>query len=263
MPNRPEKTKKFEFENELLDGLLENYGGPADMYGSGGLLKTLKARLVERALAGEMTYHLGYEKHGSSGFSGNARNGTTPKTVKTETGEINLSVPRDRDGSFKPIIVPKHARRLEGFDELVISLYARGMSTRDIVDQVAEIYKINASPDLISTITDEILDEVETWQNRPLDELYPIVFFDALVAKVRDDTGRVVKKAVYIALGVNAEGQKEVLGMWIGGAEGAEFWLAALSPEAKELLEHKALAQHLGHERVFFTVKQAVDADKA
>jgi putative transposase len=232
MPKRPEKTKKkkFEFQKALLDELLEDYEGPDDMFGSDGLLDSLKARLVERALESELTHHLGYEKHGnSSGFDSNTRNGTTPKTVKTETGQFSISVPRDRDATFEPVLVPKFVRRIEGFDDMVISLYSRGTSTRDISEQLAEIYKMDVSHDLVSTITDEIKDEVETWQNRPLDELYPIVFFDALVASVRDETGRVVKKAVYIALGVNAEGQKEVLGMWIGGAEGAKFWLRILT----------------------------------
>ena len=200
------------------------------MFGSEGLLESLKARLVERALQGEMTDHLGYEKNGERPEeSTNYRNGSSPKTVRTETGAMDIQVPRDRDGSFRPVIVPKDARRLEGFDEMVISLYARGMTTRDISDQLAEIYKVDASADLISTITSEILEEVEAWQNRPLDQLYPIVFFDALVASVRGDDGRVEKKAVYIALGVNTDGCKEVLGMWIGGAEGAKFWLRVLT----------------------------------
>lgn len=230
MPKRPKKTKrKHEFEEQLLDQLLENYEGtPDDMFGSEGLLESLKAKLVERALESELTHHLGYEKHDKSD-NANARNGSTKKTVKTKTGQFEVSVPRDRDGSFDPILVPKYARRIEGFDEMVINLYARGTTTREVSEQLSEIYKIEISHDLISTITDEILDEVETWQNRPLDDLYPIVFFDALVAKVRDDQGRVVKKAVYIALGVNTEGHKEVLGMWIGGAEGAKFWLRILT----------------------------------
>ena len=231
MPNRSKKTsRKFEFEGKLLDELLENYEGtPDDMFGTDGLLESLKASLVERALESELTHHLGYEKHGKSELGENARNGTSKKTVKTKSGQFEISVPRDRDGSFDPILVPKYARRIEGFDDMVINLYARGTTTREISEQLSEIYKLEVSHDLISTITDEILDEVEAWQNRPLDDLYPIVFFDALVAKVRDDQGRVVKKAVYIALGVNSEGHKEVLGMWIGGAEGAKFWLRVLT----------------------------------
>lgn len=230
MSNKPKKTsRKFEFEGKVLDELLENYEGtPDDMFGSEGLLESLKASLVERALECELTHHLGYGKHDKSDNT-NARNGTSRKTVKTKTGQFEVSVPRDRDGSFEPVLVPKYARRIEGFDDMVINLYARGTTTREISEQLSEIYKLEISHDLISTITDEILDEVEAWQNRPLDDLYPIVFFDALVAKVRDDDGRVVKKAVYIAMGVNADGHKEVLGMWIGGAEGAKFWLRILT----------------------------------
>lgn len=227
---RKKNQNKFQFEEELLDQLLENYDGPADMFGSEGLLESLKAKLVERALQGEMTAHLGYEKHGQRPEnSDNARNGTTKKRVKTESSEIAIEVPRDRDGSFDPILVPKGVRRLKGFDDMVIALYARGMTTRDIQSQLKEVYAVDVSPELISIITDEVLEEVETWQNRPLDDLYPIVFFDALVASVRDDSGRVVKKSVYLALGINTDGQKEVLGMWIGATEGAKFWLQILT----------------------------------
>lgn len=233
MPNRPRRKKesKFQFEEALLDQLLEDYEGPDDMFGSEGLLESLKARLVERALQGEMTAHLGYEKHGQRPPENrdNARNGSTKKRVKTESGEMEIEVPRDRDGSFEPILVPKHLRRLEGFDEMVIALYARGMSNRDIQDQLKEIYAVEVSPELISIITDEVLEEVEAWQNRTLDAVYPIVYFDALVASVRDESGRVVKKSVYLALGINAEGEKEVLGMWIGASEGAKFWLQILT----------------------------------
>ena len=231
MSNRPKKKKnKFQFEEGLLDQLLENYEGPDDMFGQSGLLESLKSKLVERALQGELTHHLGYERHGTRPEgSVNARNGSSSKRVKTESSQIDIEVPRDREGSFEPTLVPKGVRRLEGFDNMVIALYSRGVSTRDIQSQLSEVYSIDASPDLISSITDEILEEVEAWQSRPLDDLYPIVFFDALVASVRDDSGRVVKKAVYIALGVNTEGQKEVLGMWIGTSEGAKFWLQILT----------------------------------
>ena len=233
MPKRPSKKEssgETEFNDELLDQLLEGYGGPQDMFGQDGLLDRLKSRLVERSLHAELTNHLGYSKHdGKPDGTTNARNGTAPKRkIKTESGEIEVSVPRDRDGSFEPALLPKYARRIEGFDDMVIGLYARGMSTRDIQDQLQEIYKIDVSPELISDITDEILAEVTEWQNRPLDEVYPILYFDALVTKVRTD-GRVIKRAVYIALGINMEGQKEVLGMWIGENEGAKFWLGILT----------------------------------
>jgi putative transposase len=232
MPNRSKnKNKKFSFEAALLDKLLENYKSPDDMFGSDGLLESLKAELVERALQGELTHHLGYDKHTSRPEEcTNARNGSTPKTLQTETRAIEIQVPRDREGSFEPILVPKHSRRLAGFDDKVISLYARGMSTRDIEGILSEFYGAEVSPSLISAVTDEITGAVEEWQNRPLDEVYPVVYFDALVAHVRDEeSARVVNKAVYIALGINREGAKEVLGMWIGGAEGAKFWLRIMT----------------------------------
>lgn len=234
MPNRPPKkktnTQEPEFSDELLDKLLEGYGGPDDMFGQDGLLDRLKSRLVERSLHTELTHHLGYDKHDTRPEgTENARNGTGPiRKIKTESGEIEVSVPRDRDGSFEPALLPKYARRIEGFDDMVIGLYARGMSTRDIQDQLQEIYKFKVSPDLISDVTDEILVEVTEWQNRPLEDVYPIVYFDALVTKVRTD-GRVVKRAVYIALGISLDGQKEVLGMWVGENEGAKFWLGILT----------------------------------
>lgn len=233
MPNRPSRkktTEEPEFSDELLDRLLEGYGGPDDMFGQDGLLDRLKSKLVERSLHGELTTHLGYSKHETRPEgTANARNGTGPKRkIKTESGEIEVSLPRDRDGSFESALLPKYARRIEGFDDMVIGLYARGMSVRDIQDQLQEIYKIKVSSDLISNVTDEILEEVTEWQNRPLDEVYPILYFDALVTKVRTD-GRVIKRAVYIALGINMDGQKEVLGMWVGENEGAKFWLGILT----------------------------------
>lgn len=233
MPNRPKQKdskRKFEFANSILDELLTDYEGPGDMFGSDGLLENLKARLIERALQGELTHHLGYEKNGErpEGTT-NYRNGTSTKTIKTETGQMEIQIPLDRECTFEPILVPKGVRRLEGFDDMVISLYARGMGTRDITGQIEDIYKVKISAELVSEITNEVSQAVDAWQNRPLDELYPIVYFDALVASVRGDDGKVTKKAVYIALGVNTEGCKEVLGMWIGGAEGAKFWLRILT----------------------------------
>lgn len=201
------------------------------MFGSDGLFESLKTQLLERALQGELTHHLGYDKHSPRPpESTNARNGSTPKTIQTETLALEIQVPRDREGSFEPIIVPKHVRRLEGFDDKVISLYARGMSTRDIQGHLSELYGAEVSPALISAVTDEVTEAVDEWQKRPLDEVYPVIYFDALVAHVRDeDSGRVVKKAVYIALGINLEGEKELLGMWIGAAEGAKFWLRIMT----------------------------------
>ena len=229
MPNRPTKKKDPELES-LLDRVLENYEKPEDLLGKDGIFDRLKQRLIERALEGELNAHLGYEKHEErpEGQS-NARNGhCPPKVVKTRDGQLEISTPRDREGSFDPIIVPKNARRLTGFDDSVIHLYAKGLSTRDIRDHLKEIYQIEVAPDLISEVTNEVHKELTEWQDRQLDEVYPIVYFDALVAKVRDG-GRVVKKAVYLALGVNMQGNKELLGMWIGENEGAKFWLGVLS----------------------------------
>ncbi len=223
-------AKKKPTESELINLVLEDYENPEDLLGNGGLFDRLKAGIVERVLEGELNHHLGYEKHEQKpeGQS-NSRNGCSPaKSIKTRDGELQIRTPRDRDGSFDPTLVPKNARRLEGFDDSVIHLYAKGMSVRDIQDHLKTIYGIKVSPDLISEVTDEVLKEVEQWQDRPLDEVYPIVYFDALVVKVREN-GRVVKKAVYLVLGINMEGNKELLGMWIGGNEGAKFWLGVLT----------------------------------
>jgi len=222
--------KKKTTESELIDLVLTNYEKPEDLLGNGGLFDRLKAGIVERVLEGELNHHLGYGKHQQrpEGQS-NSRNGYCPaKSIKTRDGEFKIQTPRDRDASFEPTLVPKNARRLEGFDESVIHLYAKGMSVRDIQDHLKTIYGIEVSPTLISEVTDEVLKEVEQWQDRPLDEVYPILYFDALVVKVREN-GRVVKKAVYLALGINMEGNKELLGLWIGGNEGAKFWLGVLT----------------------------------
>ena len=185
---------------------------------------------MQRALEGELNAHLGYRKHQlrPEGQS-NARNGHCPaKTVKSRDGEIRIRTPRDREGSFEPQIVPKNVRRLENFDNAVLHLYAQGMSVRDIQGHLREIYQTEVSPELISEVTDEVLEEVERWRSRPLDEVYPIVYFDALVTRIREGS-RVVKKSVYIALGLNLQGHKEVLGMWVGATEGAKFWLGILT----------------------------------
>lgn len=230
----PEKSTKrsnnLEISSELLDQILEGYQKPEDLFGNGGIFDRLKERLIHRILEGELTAHLGFEKHDKRPEGqGNTRNGYCPaKTVKTDDGELQVRLPRDRTGSFEPVIVPKNARRLPGFDDAIIHLYAKGMTVRDIQDHLREIYKIEVSPDLISEVTDEVLKEITEWQNRPLDDVYPIVYLDALVSRVREG-GRVIKKAVYIALGVNLDGNKELLGMWIGENEGAKFWLGVLT----------------------------------
>jgi len=198
-----------------------------ELLGEGGLLKQMTKAVLERALAEELTDHLGYEPHERAG-SGNARNGTTPKRLLTEVGPIDLEVPRDRAGTFAPRIVPKGQRRLDGIDRIVIGLYANGMTVRDIQAHLAEIYEVDVSPDLISSITDAVLDEVREWQARPLDRVYPVIFLDALICKVRTE-GVVRNKAAHLAVGVDADGRKQVLGIWIETTEGAKFWLRVMN----------------------------------
>ena len=214
---------------ELLDQLLSGYSKPEDLLGEEGLFKQLKKALIERALGAELTEHLGYEKGDPAGRgSGNNRNGVSSKTVLTDDGEIEIAVPRDRAGTFEPQLIPKGQTRFEGFDDRILSLYARGMTVREIQGHLVELYGIDVSPDLISRITDAVLDEVREWQNRPLDPVYPIVFFDALRVKIRDE-GLVKNKAVYVALAYDGNGEKEVLGLWIEQTEGAKFWLKVVN----------------------------------
>jgi putative transposase len=214
--------------DRLLDQLLKGLS-PEEVLGRGGLLEDLKKRLVERALRAEMTHHLGYEKHAPEGRkSGNSRNGATRKSILTDTGKIEIEVPRDRNGEFEPQIVPRHERRLGGFDQQVLALYARGMTTREIQQHLEEIYGTEVSPALVSAVTDEVLDEVKEWQSRPLDAIYPIVYLDAIHLKMRS-SGHVQNSAVYVAVGINREGNKELLGLWIGESEGSRFWLGVLT----------------------------------
>jgi transposase-like protein len=207
---------------ELLDRLLAGTDA-ASALSQGGLLDSLKKALAERALGAEMDYHLG-----SDDQAGNSRNGYGRKTVITDTGKIDIDVPRDRTGSFDPQLIAKYQRRFPGFDDKIISMYARGMSTREITGHLRELYAIDVSPDLISTVTDAVLDEVAAWQQRPLDPAYPLVFFDAIRVKIRDE-GMVRSRAIHIALGVRADGRKEVLGLWIEQNEGAKFWLRVMN----------------------------------
>jgi len=214
---------------ELLDQLLANYSKPEDLTGADGLFKQLKKALIERALGAELTEHLGYEKGDPAGRdSGNSRNGASSKTILTEDGEIEISVPRDRAASFEPQLIAKGQTRFDGFDDKILSLYARGMTVREIQGHLAELYGAEVSPDLISRVTDAVLDEVREWQSRPLEAVYPIVFFDALRVKIRDE-GLVKNKAVYVALAYNGDGEKEVLGLWIEQTEGAKFWLRVIN----------------------------------
>ena len=216
-------------DKKLIDQLLTDYKKPEDIIGENGLLKELTKAILERALEAEMTDHLGYEKHDPAGHhSGNTRNGKSRKNLKGDFGELELETPRDRKATFEPQIVAKGQTRWTGFDDKIISLYARGMTTREIQGHLEEIYGIEVSPTLISNVTDAVLEEVKLWQNRPLEELYPIVYLDALMVKVRDE-GHVQNKAIYVVLGVNLEGQKEVLGLWVAQQEGAKFWLQVLT----------------------------------
>jgi len=215
--------------DELLDILMKNYKKPEDLIGENGLLKQLTKRLLERAMQAELTEHLGYEKHAPSGKnSGNSRNGGYNKTITGDFGNLEVTTPRDRNSTFEPVILPKGETRFTGFDDKIISMYARGMTTRDIQGHLQEIYGIDVSPALISQVTDAISEEVILWQNRPLDEVYPIVYLDAVRIKVRHDS-RVINKAVYLAIGVNMDGIKEVLGMWTSENEGAKFWLQVVT----------------------------------
>lgn len=212
-------------QDALIDELLENCHDSKDILGKNGLLKQLTKRLVERTLEAELTNHLGYEAHALAGRgSGNNRNGKGHKTVKSDSGEFEIEVPRDRNGSFEPQLVRKRQRRLEGFDDKVLALYARGLSTRDIQGQLEELYGVEVSPTLISNVTNGVMDDVRAWQSRPLCEVYPILFFDAIFVKSRQE-GPVKNKAVYLALAINLEGEKELLGLWMAETEGSKFWL--------------------------------------
>ena len=215
--------------NDLIDQLLKEYKTPNDIIGENGLLKKLTKAIMERVLEGEMNNHLQYEKHSPKGNnSGNSRNGHSAKSVITDHGKIDIKVPRDRNGEFEPLLIEKGQRRFTGFDDKIISMYALGMSTRDIQYHLRDIYSVDVSPDLISKVTEQILEEVHEWQNRPLLNLYSIVYFDALWVKVREEN-RVINKAVYVALGVDIDGNRDVLGLWINQSEGARFWLKVIS----------------------------------
>lgn len=213
------------FPDELIDRLLATVKNKDahSILGESGLAGQLKKRLAERMLAAELTHHLETEAdHAEVGT--NHRNGYTPKTVLTPSGSLRLDIPRDRLSTFDPVLIAKHQRRLPGFDDHVIGMYARGMTVREIQGHLLEIYGLEVSPELISTITDEVIEAVAEWQSRPLEPMYPIVYFDALRLKIRDG-GMVKNKAVYLALGIDAHGHKDVLGMWIEESEGAKFWL--------------------------------------
>lgn len=215
------RRKAPHIPDALLDQLLAG-ADPKSAFEADGLLDGLKKALAERALNAEMDHHLAGEE------AGNTRNGYGRKTVTTETGRIELAIPRDRQATFDPQLIARYQRRFPGFDDKIVSMYARGMSTREIVGHLRELYGIEVSPDLISAVTDAVLEEVAAWQVRPLEPVYPLVFFDALRIKVRDE-GVVRNKAVHIALGVRADGAKEILGLWLEQNEGAKFWLRVMN----------------------------------
>ncbi len=227
---------------EIVEYLVSKVENPADLFGDSGLLKQLKKALTERILEGELTTELGYEKNDALGNnSGNSRNGYSKKTLKTKDGDLEIQIPRDRNNKFEPLLIPKHQTRFDDMDDKIISLYSRGMTTRDIQEQLQDLYGVEVSATLISNVTNEVLDEVKSWQSRPLDKLYPIVYLDALVIKVNQDK-RVINKAFYLALGVNLEGKKELLGIWVSQNEGAKFWLNVLTELKNRGLEDILIA---------------------
>jgi putative transposase len=218
-----------EIPEELLDQLLAGYQGPEDLTGPEGLINQLRKRLIERAAGAELTAHLGYEHSGEPPQGqGNRRNGTAAKTLRTVDGPVTVELPRDREGSFEPRIVPKHARSFDGFDEQILALYAGGLSTREIQRQLRELYAVEVSEGLISEVTGSIAADVAAWQARPLEELYVVVYLDALVVATREQQV-VRKKAVHVAIGVTLEGTRDVLGLWIEKSEGARFWTSVLT----------------------------------
>ena len=214
-----------ELPQSVIDNLLKDCKTQSDL---DGVLKQITKRLLDGMLEGEMTNHLGYGRHDRLLESENNRNGFSRKTVSTQNGEVELNIPRDRSGEFDPLVVPKHSRRLEGIDKSILALYAKGMSTRDIRDTLQELYCLDISEEFVSNVTDSVLDDIRLWQNRPVDTIYPIVYVDCLVVKVQENK-QVINKSVYLVLGINGDGRKELLGMWISATEGAKFWLGVLT----------------------------------
>lgn len=234
------KTNRL--DPQIVDALIKDCKKPEDILGEGGLLKQLTKAILERVLEGELTTHLGYEKHDPKGHhSGNSRNGYTEKTLIGKEGEFTLEVPRDRKAEFLPQIIPKHQTKFDGFDDKIISLYSRGMTTRDIQAQLKDLYNVEVSSTFISNVTNEVIEEVKAWQSRPLAKLYPIVYLDALVIKINEDK-RVINKAFYLALGITMDGEKELLGIWISQNEGAKFWLNVLTELKNRGLEDIIIA---------------------
>jgi putative transposase len=219
----------MEVNEELLDELIKDYKKPEDLIGESGLLKQLTKALVERAMKSELTQHLGYGRNEDAAAKGtNRRNGTSRKTLKGDFGEFEIAVPRDRESTFEPRIVAKNQTRWTGFDDKVLSMYSRGMTTREIQGHLEEMYGVEVSPALISQVTEDVIEEVKIWQGRPLEPVYPILYLDALYVKMRHE-GRVENRAVYVVIGITMEGRKEVLGLWTSANEGAKFWLSILT----------------------------------
>jgi putative transposase len=220
------RKNRAPFNEELIDEWLKQGRKPEDVQ---GLLKQITKAVLERAMQAELTEQLGYDRHDPAGYnSGNSRNGYTRKTLKGDFGELELETPRDRNGEYAPQIIQKNQTRWTGFDDKILSMYARGMTTRDIQSHLEEMYQVEVSPSLISEVTDGVIEQARQWQNRPLEPFYGIVFLDALYVKMRHD-GRVENRAVYVAIGINLEGRKDVLGLWTSANEGAKFWMSVLT----------------------------------
>ena len=216
--------------DSIIDELMKGYNNPDDLIGKDGIFKKLQKALIERVLEGEMDYHLGYHKNEIKGNnSGNSRNGKAKKTLKGKQGKFEIEYPRDRTGEFEPQFIKKRQTHFDGFDKQIISMYGKGMTVRDIQAHLADIYDAEVSPSFISDITDTIMPMLIEWQNRILDPLYPIVYFDGIRVNIRDEDGHIKKKVLYLALGVNIEGEKDLLGMWIAQNEGAKFWLQVMT----------------------------------
>jgi putative transposase len=217
-------TKQLKLKPDTLADILSHYSKPEDF---AEVMAGLRKTVIEKMLEGELEHHLGYKKNGKT-IEDNCRNGSTPKTIYTDTDTLEINTPRDRDASFEPIVIKKGQTRFNGFDDKIISLYARGMSMREIQSHLAEMYNTEVSPELISSVTDKVIEDVTAWQNRPLDTVYPILYLDAMVVKVRENN-QIINKSLYIAIGVNMDGHKEVLGLWIAKNEGAKFWLSVVT----------------------------------
>lgn len=223
------KKREEKIRKELLDELLKDYSTSEDLLGKDGIMAELKKRLIERAMEAEMEDHLGYAKNGNRvEGSDNYRNGFSNKKVISNSDQIDIQVPRDREGNYEPQIIPKHQRRFDGFDDKILAMYARGMSVRDIQATLLEMYNVEVSEGIITGVTDKVYEDVVSWQNRPLDPVYPLIFFDCIVVKSREDV-KVSNRSVYVALAINIEGKKEILGLWIAPTEGAKFWLGVMT----------------------------------